>query len=84
MAVLTAKLGNGTVVSAKMFYGEPRPKTFANRTGAEREVAKLGSGWHVYRGWGRPFYVALLPLVEETAESKAFEAMFENEKGGES
>ena len=81
MAVLTTKLNNGTEVTAKMYYGEPVAKHYANRTGAERAVAKLGSGWHVYRGMSRVcFYAARMPLVEPTAESLAFEAMFDEGK----
>lgn len=55
---LTTKLNRGTEVTAKLYKGEAFPITYANRTAAEKAAEKLGPEWTVYRGMGRPFFVA--------------------------
>jgi hypothetical protein len=55
-AVATVKLRNGLNAIAKDFKGRLEAVTYANRTQAEKAVAKLGHGWEVYH-FGRPFYV---------------------------
>jgi len=37
----------------------PSAVTYANRTQAKKKAEELGAEWCVYRGHGRPFYVAL-------------------------
>jgi len=54
----TKKLNNGIEVLAKLYKGEPSAITYANRTQAENKVSALGPEWVVYRGGGRPFFVA--------------------------
>jgi len=54
--MLTAKLNDGTIVLAKLYKGQPSPKTFANRTQACNAAAKVGGKVIVK---GRPFYVAI-------------------------
>lgn len=56
--ILTYTLNSGVVVSAKMYDNEPSPITYANRTQAEKAVARLGTGWEVYKSYSRPFYAA--------------------------
>jgi hypothetical protein len=58
MNTLTTVLWCGRTVLAKLYKGSPSPVTYANRTQAERKAAELGVGWSVYKGMGRPFYVA--------------------------
>lgn len=53
---LTVRLNNGREVLAKMSNGKPYEKTFANRTQAEKALAKAGPGWTIYH-FGRPWYV---------------------------
>ena len=55
---MTYKLRSGIEVAAKIYEGEPSPLMYVNRTGAQKAAAKLGPGWTVYRGMGRPFYAA--------------------------
>ena len=58
--VMTTKLNRtGIEVLAKLYKGELSAITYANRTQAEKAAAKMGTEWCVYRGMGRPFYVAL-------------------------
>jgi hypothetical protein len=51
-------LRDGTLVLGKEYQGETFPKTYANRTQAER-AAQKEAGEVIQRG--RPFYVRLLP-----------------------
>lgn len=53
-------LRDGTLVLGKEYKGETFPKTYANRTQAER-AAQKEAGDVIQRG--RPFYVRLLPAV---------------------
>lgn len=58
----TTKLRRGQEVLAKTYEGELYPKTYANRTQAQKAAAKLGSGWIVIGR--RPFYVARASTTE--------------------
>lgn len=55
-APMTVTLRGGVEVLAKSLEGRPWAYTFANRTQAEKHVARLGAGWTVYQ-IGRPFFV---------------------------
>jgi hypothetical protein len=54
----TYKLPNGMRVLARWHMLTLRPVTYANRTQAYAELARLGDGWFVWRGLGRPWFVA--------------------------
>jgi len=58
---MTTKLRNGVTVLAHEVAGYGvMPFTFSNRTQAATRVYKLGGDpWYVYKGYGRPFFVAL-------------------------
>jgi hypothetical protein len=51
--LLTTKLGDGTVVLAKRYKGDVSPKTYANRSQAQRSAGKV-NGEVIGK---RPFYV---------------------------
>lgn len=60
----TFTLRDGTVVLAKLIHdpftptsAAPYPKTYANRTQADRAALKAGLGWAVIQR-GRPWFVA--------------------------
>lgn len=55
---LTTKLNNGITVLAKMYKGSPSAVTYANATQAHAAHAKMGPGWRVHKGMGRPWYIA--------------------------
>ncbi len=69
--VPTFKLKNGRDVFAKDVGGELSPVGYANRTQALACVARLGAGWDICRGFGRPFYVGkvLTPTALESGAS---------------
>lgn len=53
----TITLRNGREVLAKLYQGELRSVTYANRTQAYKKQAELGDQWEVCQFLGRPFYV---------------------------
>jgi hypothetical protein len=56
--ILTIQLRSGRTVLAKVYECFTMAVTYANRTQAEKKVAQLGDNWEVFKGIGRPFYVA--------------------------
>ncbi len=64
----TRLLTTGIEVTAKLSYGEPSAIMYGNRMMAARAVARLGDGLCVYRGTGRPFYVARASQFSEHAK----------------
>lgn len=56
--ILTTQLRSGRTVLAKVYECFTMAVTYANRTQAQKKVARLGDEWEVYKGTGRPFYVA--------------------------
>ncbi|MDO8357298.1 MAG: hypothetical protein Q7U76_12985 [Nitrospirota bacterium] len=56
----TVTLRNGVAVLAKLYKGELCPIRYANRTQADTKVKMMPERWYIYRGMGRPFYVALV------------------------
>lgn len=67
MTPLTTTLRNGVTVLAKLYHNEPCAVTYANRTQATQKVTELGDGWAIYRGMGRPFFVARRDTLTSTA-----------------
>lgn len=57
----TVTLKNGVVVLAKIYKGDLRPITYANRAQAYAKVLAMPDGWYVEKSiYARPFYVAKL------------------------
>jgi len=62
--------GHHTLVLAKMIDGEPQAITYANRTQVNKKIESLsGSGREFYLYGERPFYVAVVEVNEDKADS---------------